>query len=77
MATNLRARPADTPHFHATHCSGERMPAPDHASVSSTWPMRPTNRPPATLRMPHTSAISSSRTAASSSRDSTPALIGL
>ncbi len=27
MATKARARPRETPHFHTTHCSGERVPA--------------------------------------------------
>ncbi len=60
IATSRRARSGDTPHFHATHCCAERMPAPSQAPVSNTLAMSPTNRPAVAFSRPHTSAISAS-----------------
>ncbi len=71
MARSRLALPAETPHFHAIHCSGERMPHPSHAPVSSTRAISSTSRPVAALSVPHTSAIDSSSRAASASRSST------
>ena len=68
MATSRRARPADTPHFHATHCGADRMPAPSHAPVSNTSAISRTSRPTAALITPHTWAISSSNSAATGYR---------
>ena len=55
MRTSPSARPCETPAFHDTQCSGDRIPAPTQPSTSSSETTAPTSRATPALTAPMTS----------------------
>src|SRR6476661_5888615 len=72
ITTNARARRVDTPHCHATQCSGDRIPDTAHNSRSSTSAITETRSAVAELMIPINSATRPSTSSCSTSLTATP-----